>query len=157
MHYILQLRLHKNRRCQLHTVIPINHKLIIIKSRRRIVCTHRFEGTDISGFDKGIYISCPGSPTPPFRATAKCDTNWFWVSYIRMCNTCIHEEGDSDHGRVDDNVWFVNVDASEPNAVAIRTAAIHGKWYVITGISNAPGTFITEGVIFFFSNSLLAL
>jgi hypothetical protein len=103
------------------------------------VCTNRFEGTDISGFNKGIYIPSPGSPAPPHRPTSKCDTNWFWVSYIRMCNTCIHEEGDSEHGRVDDNVWFVNVDATEPDSIAVRTAAVHGKWYVIMGTYKYEG------------------
>ncbi|RPI85055.1 MAG: hypothetical protein EHM41_11825 [Chloroflexi bacterium] len=112
---------------------------ILLDTSEENVCTNRFEGMDISGFDMGIYIPSPGSPTTPFRPTAKCDTNWFWVSYIRMCNTCIQEEGDSKYGRIDDNVWYVNVDASIPDSVAIRTAAIHGKWYVIMGTFHFEG------------------
>ena len=84
------------------------------------VCANRIEGTDILGFDKGVVV----------RPTAhKCDTNWFWLSYIRMCNTCVEEASQ----RVDDNVWQVNVDASLPNSVAIRAGGAYGKWYVIMG------------------------
>jgi hypothetical protein len=84
-------------------------------------CTNRFEGTDIQGFDKGIYVSnAPGT---------KIDTNWFWMSYIRTCNTCIQEEGE----HVDGNMWFVNVDANGPNGVGVRTAASTGCWQIIMG------------------------
>jgi hypothetical protein len=86
-------------------------------------CTNAFEGTDISGFDVGVYVESAGS--------GKIDTNWFWFSYIRMCNTCIVERG----GHVDDNVWYVNVDASIPDSTCIRTAAIYGSWYVIIGMN----------------------
>ena len=85
------------------------------------VCTNRFEGTDIWGFGTGILVEdAPKS---------KNDTNWFWVSYIRDCNTCIIEKGVN----VDNNVWFVNVEANVENGVGIRTAAEFGKWYVIMG------------------------
>jgi hypothetical protein len=86
-------------------------------------CTNAYEGTDISGFDVGVQVASAGA--------GKIDTNWFWFSYIRMCNTCIIERG----GHVDDNVWYVNVDASIPGATCIRTAAIYGSWYVIIGMN----------------------
>lgn len=91
------------------------------------VCTNRFEGTDIYDFDKGVYVA---------HAAGKIDTNWFWVSYIRSCNTCIREGGPG----VDDNVWFVNVDASIPNSVAARTAGTYGSWYIIMGCGGGKGT-----------------
>lgn len=83
-------------------------------------CTNRYEGTDVAGFDVGILVD---------DVSPKTDTNWFWCSYIRQCNTCIWEKGRN----VDDNVWYVNVDASIPNAVAIRTAAYAGWWHIIMG------------------------
>ena len=93
------------------------------------VCVNRFTGTDILGFDKGAYVGSVGSREGAGSSHGKCDTNWFWLSYIRLCNTCI-EEGAAG---VDDSVWHVNVDASVPGAVAIRTAAAYGKWYIIMG------------------------
>ena len=84
------------------------------------VCNNLFRGTDISGFDTGILVD---------NAAIACNTNWFWVSYIRMVNTCIYEKGVN----VERNFWEVNVDASIANSEAIRTAASHGKWYVIMG------------------------
>ena len=100
---------------------------LYLDSTQSGVCCNRFEGTDIMGFDTGVYVS---------DAIAKCDTNWFWFSYIRMCNTGIQELGKG----VDDNVWNVNVDASIPDSLSLRTAATHGKWYVIMG------TWTFEGV-----------
>ncbi len=100
---------------------------LYLDSTQSGVCCNRFEGTDIMGFDTGVYVS---------DAVAKCDTNWFWFSYIRMCKTGIQELGVG----VDDNVWNVNVDASIPDSLSIRTAATHGKWYVIMG------TWTFEGV-----------
>jgi len=99
------------------------------------VCTNRFDGTDIRGFDTGILVRAAGRPKPPSRPTGKCDTNWFWVSYVRVCRVCIREEG----GGVDDNVWNVNVDACLPDSVAVRTAAEHGRWYVIMGALQVDG------------------
>ena len=59
----------------------------------------------------------------------KCDTNWLWLSYVRMCNTCIEERSQG----VDCNVYDVNVDASLPNSVGIRAGGAYGKWYIIMG------------------------
>ncbi len=84
-------------------------------------CTNRFEGTDIHSFDTGIYVAdAPGT---------KIDTNWYWVSYIRSCNTAIQESGVG----VDSSVWHVNVDANLDGGVGIRTAAEYGSWYIIMG------------------------
>jgi hypothetical protein len=96
-------------------------------------CTNVFEGTDISGFDVGVYVESAGQ--------GKIDTNWFWFSYIRMCRTCVIERG----GHVDDNIWWVNVDASIPDSICIRTAAMYGKWYVIIGVH--PGYSQNQGII----------
>ena len=82
--------------------------------------TNKFEGTDIAGFDVGILVD----DTAP-----KLDTNWFWISYIRNCNTCIWEKGN----HVDNNVWYVNVDATLAGSVGIRTAADMGYWHIIMG------------------------
>ncbi len=46
-----------------------------------------------------------------------------------MCQTCIEEGAQG----VDCSVWEVNVDASVPDAVAIRAGGAYGKWYVIMG------------------------
>jgi len=97
------------------------------------VCTNWFEGTDIYGFDKGVYLSAALGRGEP--GAGKSDTNWFWFSYIRMCNTCIEEANLG----VDDNVWYVNVDASLPNSTAIRTAGKYGKWYIIMGTFQYEG------------------
>jgi len=85
------------------------------------VCTNRFEGTDISGFDTGVMFENADK--------GKGDTNWFWFSYIRLCNTCIWEKG----RRVDDNVWYVNIDASLPGSTAARIGGTYGRWYIIMG------------------------
>lgn len=84
------------------------------------VCTNRFEGTDISLFDKGVFIN---------DAKTKVDTNWFWLSFIRTCHYCIYESGD----HVDCNTWDVNVDASMPGSVGIYTAATYSSWNILMG------------------------
>lgn len=91
------------------------------------VCTNRFEGTDIAGFDRGVFISSAAEKIK--YGIGKCDTNWFWFSYIRLCNTCIWEEG----YHTDCNVFNVNVEAVNENSVAVRTGASFGKWYIILG------------------------
>jgi hypothetical protein len=93
------------------------------------VCVNRFEGTDIAGFDTGVFVGSAGARETTTSTHGKCDTNWFWVSYVRLCNTCVHEKP----GGVDCSVWQVNVDASLPGSVAIRAAGKYGKWYVIMG------------------------
>ena len=84
------------------------------------VCTNKFEGTDISLFDKGIFLN---------DANTKIDTNWFWISFIRTCHYCIYE---SNKG-VDCNTWNVNVDASMPGSVGIYTAAVYSNWNILMG------------------------
>ena len=93
------------------------------------VCVNRTEGTDVYGFDKGIFVGGAGGREGSASTHGKCDTNWFWVSYVRLCNTCIEESAQG----VDCSVWNVNVDASIPDSVAIRTAGGFGKWYIIMG------------------------
>lgn len=93
------------------------------------ICVNRFEGTDIAGFDYGVCVGGVGGRESSASSHGKCDTNWFWLSYIRMCNTCILESANG----VDCSVWEVNVDASLPDSVAIRTGGAYGKWYVIMG------------------------
>lgn len=93
------------------------------------VCTDRFEGTDIRGFDIGVFVPNARAPQRDQPGQGKTDTNWYWFSYVRMCHTCIWEQ----HNGIDDGVWNVNVDASIPNSVAIRTAATYGRWFIIMG------------------------
>lgn len=93
------------------------------------VCVNRFEGTDILGFDRGVFVGGAGGREHSASTFGKCDTNWFWLSYIRMCNTCIEESANG----VDCGVWEVNVDASLPQGTAIRAAGKYGKWFVIMG------------------------
>lgn len=85
-----------------------------------------FSGTDISGTKEGIVV---------LDAAGKCDTNWFWVSFIRGVLTCIREEGVN----VERNVWNVNVDAWLESSEAIVSGADHGKWYVIMGTGGFEG------------------
>lgn len=93
------------------------------------ICVNRFEGTDVLRFDRGAFVGGAGARTGAASTHGKCDTNWFWLSYVRMCNTCVEESADG----VDSSVWEVNVDASFPGATAIRAAGAYGKWYVIMG------------------------
>lgn len=93
------------------------------------VCVNRFVGTDIAGFDKGAFVGAAGGREGSASTHGKCDTNWFWLSYVRMCNTCVEESAVG----VDCSVWDVNVDASLPGATAIRAAGSYGKWFVIMG------------------------
>ena len=99
---------------------------LFIDSSMENVCTNKFEGTHIHGFDTGILVG---------DARMKCDTNWFWLSIVVDCNTCIWEMGKN----VDDNVWNVNVEANLDGAVGFRTAAEFGKWYVIMGTLGHEG------------------
>ncbi len=109
---------------------------LALDATRENVCVNRFEGTDIAGFDVGVFVgdADQGPNLPSYRG--KCDTNWFWLSYVRLCKTCIWEKGKG----VDDSVWEVNVDASLPNSTAIRTAAANGRWFVIMGTFGGTGT-----------------
>lgn len=113
---------------------------LVLDSTLQNVCTNKFEGTDIYGFDTGVYLPDVGSPAPPVRPTAKTDTNWFWISYIRGCNTCIWVK----HNGIDSNIWNVNVDASLPNSTAIRSAEVYGRSLIIMGVAGGSGT---KGII----------
>ena len=93
------------------------------------VCTMRFEGTDIRGFDVGVLVPDARPAQAGKPGSGKTDTNWYWFSYVRMCNTCIWERRNG----IDCGVWNVNVDASITNSVAVRTAGSFGKWFVIMG------------------------
>jgi hypothetical protein len=93
------------------------------------ICVNRFEGTDVLGFDRGVFVGGAGNREHSASTHGKCDTNWFWLSYVRMCATCIEESANG----VDCSVWQVNVDASLPKSTAIRTAGKYGKWFIIMG------------------------
>jgi hypothetical protein len=93
------------------------------------VCVNRFEGTDVIGFARGVFVGSTGDREKAASTHSKCDTNWFWLSYVRMCKVCIEESA----GGVDSSVWEVNVDASLPGSIAIRAAGAYGKWYIIMG------------------------
>jgi hypothetical protein len=102
---------------------------LMLDATNENVCVNRFVGTDVLGFDKGVLVGGAGPRDNSASTQGKCDTNWFWLSYVRMCQTCI-EEGSQG---VDCSVWDVNVDASLPDSVAIRAGGAFGKWYVIMG------------------------
>ena len=109
---------------------------LLLDPQNENICVNRVEGTDVYGFDRGVYVGGAGGREGSASTHGKCDTNWFWISYVRLCNTCIEESAEG----VDDSRWEVNVDASIPNSTAIRTAAAHGKWYVIMGTYTFEGT-----------------
>lgn len=88
--------------------------------------TSKYEITDVSGFETGILVD---------DISHKLDTNWFWVSYVRNCKTCIWEKGQN----VDNNVWHVNVDATLPGSVGLRIAGDMGNWHVIMGTYRFEG------------------
>ena len=102
---------------------------LCVDSSLENACTLKFEGTDINGFDIGIFVPDARPAQPGKAGSGKTDTNWYWCSYIRNCHTCIWEQ----QRGIDDEVWFVNVDADIPDSVAIRTAGAYGRWFVIMG------------------------
>ena len=63
------------------------------------------------------------------QGEGKVDTNWYWLSFVRGCGQDIVVSGQG----VDSQQWFVNVDATLPNSVAIRTAALYERWQIIMG------------------------
>ena len=91
------------------------------------ICTDRFEGTDISGFDTGVLLGEGGKKT---------DTNWFFINSIRRCNTCVREM----HVGVDDSVFRLTLDTSLPNSVGIRTEGYAGRFDVMMSDSSGVGT-----------------
>lgn len=101
---------------------------LYVDSSEENVCTLKVEGTDIAHFDTGVRVGA-GAASVKGDGHGKTDTNWFWFSYIRRCNTNIHEENRG----VDDNVYMVNIDASAPNSVAARIGGVHSRWYMILG------------------------
>jgi hypothetical protein len=102
---------------------------LLLDPSQENVCVNRFEGTDVLGFERGVYVGGAGSREGSASTHGKCDTNWFWLSYVRLCGTCVEESANG----VDCSVWEVNVDASLPNSVAIRAAGKYSKWFVIMG------------------------
>jgi hypothetical protein len=93
------------------------------------VCVNRFEGTDVLKFKRGVYVGGAGARDKSTSTQGKADTNWFWLSYVRMCSTCIEESATG----VDSGVWEVNVDASLPGSTAIKAAGAYDKWFIIMG------------------------
>jgi len=92
-------------------------------------CVNKVEGTDIRGFDIGVYVDDNGE--------GKVDTNWYWLSYVRGCGVDILVEGVG----VDSQQWFVNVDATLSGSVAIKTAALYERWQIIMGtLDRTPNT-----------------
>ena len=106
--------------------IPHNAKGLYIDPSAGNICSNQFIGTDIANVYTGIYVG---------DAAQRCEQNWFWNSFIREVYQCIYERGTN----VQMNVWDVNVDAWLENSEAIRTAASHGKWYVIMGTGSYVG------------------
>lgn len=104
---------------------------LYIDSSVENVCTNRFEGTDIAHFDTGIFVGA-ASKRIKDAGHGKTDTNWFWCSYIRMTNVCIQEQN---YG-VDDNIYFVNLDATEPDSIAARIGGNYGRWCIILGTAS---------------------
>jgi hypothetical protein len=102
---------------------------LLLDPARENICVNRFVGTDVLGYDRGVYVGGANRRQQGTSTHGKCDTNWFWLSYVRMCSTCIEESADG----VDCSVWEVNVDASLPGSTAIRTAGKYGKWFIIMG------------------------
>jgi len=95
-------------------------------------CVNKIEGTDIRGFGVGIMIDDSDGGTE-----GKIDTNWWWLSFVRGCGTDIMVTGNG----VDSQQWDVNVDATLPNSIAIRTAAKFERWHIIMGTEDrSPGT-----------------
>jgi hypothetical protein len=103
---------------------------LYIDPSRENVCTNRVEGTDIRDFDVGVYLGEGRIFDPKVPGSGKADTNWFWFSYIRMCNTSVWEKGRG----VDSSVWNVNVEATTQGSVAVRIGGKYGKWYIINGV-----------------------
>lgn len=64
------------------------------------------------------------------------DTNWYWLSYVRGCGQDIVVQGNG----VDSQQWNVNVDATLPGSVAIRTAALYERWHIIMGTLDRTAT-----------------
>lgn len=95
------------------------------------VTTSRFQGTDVGGFDTCVQVRPPHPPPGSPPGFGKMDTNHFWLSYLRRCRLAIDVDGAG--GRVDSNVWDVNVDASLPGSTAIRTSGRYDRWKVIMG------------------------
>lgn len=93
------------------------------------VCINRIEAIDIYGFDYGVRVDAANQKTGRDPGHGKCDGNWWWVSNNRRCNTCYMIA----HRGVDSNVWNINVDASIPGSVGLRTAELYGKYYLIMG------------------------
>lgn len=84
--------------------------------------TNHFYGGDITSVDVGVLVT--NAPD----AGHKCDTNWFWLSYIRECNTLI-QEGTSVPCSIDTNIWYVNM--GNPIVRGLDTYADNGHYFLI--------------------------
>lgn len=102
------------------------------------VTTSRIQGTDVAGFDTCVDVRPPSPPPDAPPGFGKMDTNHFWLSYLRRCRIGVSVDGA--RGGVDSNDWNVNVDASLPGSVAIRTSGRYDRWRVIMGVWAPDGT-----------------
>jgi hypothetical protein len=92
------------------------------------ICTDRFDGLSISGFDTGILLG---------SGPLKTDTNWFFVNSIRNCNTAIRELNIQG---VDDSFYTASIDTTLDNSVGIRTNAGDDKFDIMMSDSSGVGT-----------------
>lgn len=110
---------------------------LLIDPSRQNVTTSRISGTDVGGFETCVAVLPPAAPDPQRPGLGKMDTNHVWLSYVRRCRTGIAVDGARG---VDSNSWDVNVDASLPDSVAIRSSASFDRWRVIMGTWGRGGT-----------------
>jgi hypothetical protein len=113
---------------------------LLLDATESNICVNKFEGTDIRGFDRGVFVSNAPSHGANAGVPGKVDTNWFWFVYIRECMTGVQE---STQG-VDSGVWNVNVDATRPDAVALRIGGGLGRWFVHMGVWGGGKAIIIE-------------
>lgn len=103
---------------------------LLIDPSQQNVTTNRIAGTDVGGFETCLSVRPPAEADAVRPGFGKMDTNHFWLSYLRRCRTAIRVDGARG---VDSNVWDVNVDASLPGSIAIRTSGAYDRWRVIMG------------------------
>lgn len=110
---------------------------LLIDPAQQNVATNRIAGTDVGGFETCVAVRPPAAADEARPGFGKMDTNHIWLSYVRRCRTGILVDG---RRGVDSNMWDVNVDASLPDSVAIRTSGVYDRWRVIMGTWGKGGT-----------------